>query len=316
MNNRVQAFVRLAWAMLGWNVFVVLWGAFVRASGSGAGCGSHWPLCNGEVMPPSPTMSTIIEFTHRLTSGVALIGVAALVVWSRKLFPKGHLARKAAWASLIFIIVEALLGAGLVLLAYVEKNASAGRALYLCAHLTNTLLLLGAIAWCGWSATHDRWSRLRVPALLWTAMGVALCASITGVVAALGDTIWPAVSLREGMRQEFSKEAPLLLQLRLVHPVIASASGAFLILAALLKFAGRTKSWLLGLTVVQLAAGGLNVVLLAPVWMQILHLALAVGVWIVLCFGVLSRGTETATLPGGRATPGTAGATPLRGVRS
>lgn len=293
MNNRVQAFVRLAWAMLGWNVFVVLWGAFVRASGSGAGCGSHWPLCNGEVMPPSPTMSTIIEFTHRLTSGVALIGVAAMVVWSRMLFPKGHLARKAAWASLIFIIVEALLGAGLVLLAYVEKNASAGRALYLCAHLTNTLLLLAAIGSCGWFARHDRWVTARVPTLVWAAMGVALCASITGVVAALGDTIWPAVSLQEGMRQEFSKEAPLLLQLRLVHPVIASASGVFLILAALLRFRGRMKAWLLGLTMVQLAAGGLNVVLLAPVWMQILHLALAVSVWIVLAFGAMAYGSET-----------------------
>lgn len=290
MKNRAQSFVRLAWCVLGWNVLVVLWGAFVRASGSGAGCGSHWPLCNGEVVPPSPTMSTIIEFTHRLTSGLALIGVAALVLWSWKLFPKGHLARKAAWVSLGFIIVEALLGAGLVLLAYVEKNASAGRALYLCAHLTNTLLLLAAIACCGWFAQHERWTRTRVPALLWVALGVVLCAGITGVVAALGDTIWPAVSLQEGMRQEFSQDAPLLLQLRLVHPVIASAAGVFLILAALLRFSGRTKVWLITLTAVQLAAGGLNVLLLAPVWMQMLHLALAVGVWIVLCFGALARG--------------------------
>lgn len=313
MKNRVERFVRLAWAMLGWNVFVVLWGAFVRASGSGAGCGSHWPLCNGEVVPPTPTVHTIIEFTHRVTSGVDLLGAAGMVWWSGRLFPKGHVARKTSWAFLGFLMLEALLGAGLVLLAYVEKNASAGRAVYLCAHLTNTLVLLGSIALCGWVARHETWRRSEVPSMVWVAMGVALVASLTGAVAALGDTIWPAASLREGMRQEFSGEAPLLLQLRLVHPVIASAAGCFLMVVALLRFQGRLKQWLLTLTGLQLAAGGLNVVLLAPVWMQIVHLALAVGVWLVLCFGALAAGS--ATWPAGRAVPGSGGAIPLPGGR-
>lgn len=311
MNNRVQAFVRLAWVMLGWNVFVVLWGAFVRASGSGAGCGSHWPLCNGEVVPPTPTMGTIIEFTHRVTSGVDLLGAAGMVWWSRRLFPRGHVVRKTSWAFLGFLMLEALLGAGLVLLSYVEKNASAGRAVYLCAHLTNTLVLLGSIALCGWVARYGEWRRTEVPPMVWAAMGVALFASLTGAVAALGDTIWPAASLQEGMRQEFSGEAPLLLQLRLVHPVVASAAGVFVILTALLRFHGPLKAWLLGLTGLQLAAGGLNVVLLAPVWMQIVHLALAVGVWIVLCFGALSWGS--ARWPAGRAVPESGGARPLHG---
>lgn len=287
MTNGVRAFARYGWAVLAWNVFVVLWGAFVRASGSGAGCGEHWPLCNGAVVPPSPAMATIIEFMHRITSGVALIGVLVLVVWAIRLFPKGHRARRYSWASLGLIVVEALLGAGLVLLSYVDKNASAGRAVYLCLHLTNTLLLLGALASTAWFGGRPEGAWQRVPRMLWTALGVALLASLTGVIAALGDTIWPAVSLAEGMRAEFASAAPMLLRLRLVHPVVASASGLFLLLAGFLILQGRVKQWVIALTVAQLAAGGINIVLLAPVWMQILHLALAVGVWLWLVTGAL-----------------------------
>ena len=107
-----------------------------------------------------------------------------------------------------------------------------------------------------------------------------------GVIAALGDTIWPAVSFAEGMR-EFAATAPMLLRLRLVHPVVASAAGAFLLLTAFLILKGRVKNWVVALTMVQVAAGGINIVLLAPVWMQILHLALAVCVWLWLVAGAL-----------------------------
>jgi cytochrome c oxidase assembly protein subunit 15 len=293
MTNGAPAFARYGWAVLAWNVFVVLWGAFVRATGSGAGCGEHWPLCNGAVVPRSPEMGTIIEFFHRVTSGVALIGVVILVVWAIRLFPKGHRARGYSWASLGLIIVEALLGAGLVLLAYVEKNASAGRAVYLCLHLTNTLLLLGALAAAAWFAKRPAGGWRPVPRMLWTALGVALLASLSGAIAALGDTIWPAVSLAEGMRAEFSESAPVLLRLRLVHPVVASAAGFFLLVTALLILKDRVKTWVIALTVTQLAAGGINIILLAPVWMQILHLFLAVGIWLWLVAAALeAQGCE------------------------
>src|SRR5260370_28805435 len=112
-------FTRAAWGVLAWNFVVVLWGAYVRASGSGAGCGSHWPLCNGEVVPRAPGIATIIEFTHRATSGVALIATIGLAVWSFFLFPRKHRVRRMAILGAIFLIVEALLGAGLVLFEYV-----------------------------------------------------------------------------------------------------------------------------------------------------------------------------------------------------
>ena len=80
MVNR--RFSRYAWGTLGLNIFVIVWGAFVRASGSGAGCGSHWPLCNGEVIPQPERIATVIEFFHRITSGLALIAVLVMVVWA------------------------------------------------------------------------------------------------------------------------------------------------------------------------------------------------------------------------------------------
>jgi len=276
-----RRYTRFAWAVLGWNFLVILWGAFVRASGSGAGCGSHWPLCNGEVIPPSPTAQTLIELTHRLTSGLALLGVAALVWFARRLWPRGHEVRRWAWASFGFILVEALLGAGLVLLEYVERNASAGRAVYLCAHLANTFLLLAALAGAAWhSMTEERWRPGSVSAWLRAALAAVLVASVTGAVAALGDTVYPAVSMLEGIRQEFSPDSPALLRLRLMHPVASVAAGAVILLAAFQAVRGRLQRVIAVWVVVQMAAGAVNVLLLAPVWMQILHLALGASLWL------------------------------------
>lgn len=279
-----QRYTRFAWAILGWNFLVILWGAFVRATGSGAGCGSHWPLCNGEVIPPSPTVQTMIEFTHRLTSGLALLGVAGLVWFGRRLFPRGHAVRAWAWASLAFILMEALLGAGLVLLEYVERNASAGRAIYLCAHLTNTFLLLAALLGVARHASEPqlRWRWQAVPAGLRAALAAVMLASLTGAIAALGDTVYPAISMLEGIRQEMSAQSPALLRLRLVHPLVSVAAAMVILVAAFQTMQGRLQRTIALWVVVQLAAGAVNVLLLAPVWMQILHLALGAGLWLLV----------------------------------
>lgn len=152
---RHEGFTRYAWGVLAYNVFVVLWGAVVRATGSGAGCGNHWPLCNGEVAPPSPTLHTIIEFTHRATSGLDVFLVGALLVWAWRIFPKGSPVRLGAVLSTVFLIVEALIGAGLVLLERVAKNASG---YWSTAHQLNTLALLGSIALTVWWSTGRRGS--------------------------------------------------------------------------------------------------------------------------------------------------------------
>jgi heme A synthase len=294
-----RRFERFAWAVLAYNILVVLWGAYVRATGSGAGCGSHWPLCNGEVVPRAPRAETIIEFTHRLTSGVALLAVIGLCVWAFRAYPRNHGVRISAALSLVFIVVEALLGAGLVLFQYVAENASAARAVYLSAHLSNTLILLGLLAATAWYAKGaatkpaPRGLARAITGSLFAAMAVA----ITGAVAALGDTLYPAASLSAGVQADFVSGSPALLRLRLIHPAVAAAGGMYILVTAAAA-ADRHRMALIvaALVVLQLAAGVVNILLLAPVWMQLVHLLLADLLWILLVLLYLeSRPTLSGT---------------------
>lgn len=266
---------------------MVLWGAYVRASGSGSGCGSNWPTCNGLVIPRDPRTATIIEFTHRLTSSVALLAVAALCVWTFRSFPKRHLVRRTAVLSVIFLLLEALLGAGLVLFEYVGKNASVGRAIYLSAHLVNTQLLLAALTLTAWFAGHAGSQRRSGPVA--AALPLALLVSVTGAIAALGDTLFPSTSLAAGLRQDLSSTAHFLLRLRIFHPVLAVGSAIIFGLIAIsvirgsASMQGKRAAWAVALlVVVQLYAGTMNVLLLAPAWLQIVHLLLANCLWIAL----------------------------------
>jgi cytochrome c oxidase assembly protein subunit 15 len=203
---------RFAWCVLAYNILVVLWGAYVRATGSGAGCGSHWPLCNGEAVPRAPKLETIIEFTHRVSSGLSIILVGALCIWVFRRFPRASRIRRTAVFAAVTLVLEALLGAGLVLLSYVAQNASAGRAVYLSAHLINTQLLLSMLAATAWLAGNPRASWGWRPGILVGALAGALIAGVTGALAALGDTLFPATSLAAGIREELTGTAPLLLR--------------------------------------------------------------------------------------------------------
>src|SRR5579875_1252632 len=211
--------------------------------------------------------------------------------------------------SVIFLFIEALLGAGLVLFRLVAHNQSAGRATYLSAHLTNTLLLLLALTATAWAAgrekEHLKWTN--APRLVWGALLVTAAVCITGAIAALGDTLFPAATLASGVAQDFSNAASLLLRLRLVHPLVAVLGAAYL-----LYLAGRilqtresgplrtAATRLLFMTLLQLLAGGVNIALLAPVWMQLLHLFLADVLWIAVVVLAMESATE-ATRAGERA---------------
>ncbi len=289
----MRSFTRFAWSVLGLNLAVVAWGAFVRATGSGAGCGRHWPTCNGEVVPRAPAVATAIEFTHRATSGVALVSVVVLAGWAVRAFPRGHAARKAAWASLLLMLTEAAVGAGLVLFGWVANDASPARGWVMAVHLTNTFLLLGALALAAeWSARPDGVStagRGALAATIGVALAGVLIAGVTGATAALGDTLFPATSFAEGLRGELAPDAHLLLRLRVLHPFAAIAAGAALLAAARAALRARPgeRSRRFGLAVaalvaVELAAGAANVLLLAPVWLQLVHLLVADLLWIAL----------------------------------
>jgi len=289
----MRPFTRFAWAVLAYNLVVVAWGAFVRATGSGAGCGKHWPMCNGEIVPRDPATATVVEFTHRATSGIALLLVVALVVWASRAFPARHPARKAAWASLALMVLEALVGAGLVLFGWVAKDTSFARGWVMGVHLTNTFLLLGALALTAdWSARPGGMrfgERGVVAGALWLAFVTVLLAGVTGAIAALGDTLFPATSFAEGLEQELSTEAHVLLRLRILHPFAAVVAAAVLLFVARLALRHRPDARvrraalsLVLLVAVELLVGVVNVALLAPVWLQLVHLLVADLAWIAL----------------------------------
>ena len=126
----MDRFARYSWITLAYNIAVILWGAYVRATGSGAGCGEHWPLCNGVVIPRDPSVATLIEYSHRITSGFALIAVVVLLVWVWRACAPGHPARRGAVWTVVFMLTEAAVGAGLVLFQLVADNASMARAMF------------------------------------------------------------------------------------------------------------------------------------------------------------------------------------------
>lgn len=294
-------FARYARLVLAANVGVILWGAYVRASGSGAGCGSHWPLCNGEVMPRSPALATIVELTHRLTSGVALLLVAGLLWAARRTFPAGARARKAAGWSAFFILTEALLGAGLVLLEHVADDRSIARGWWVGAHLVNTYLLVAALALAAWwsspavardGAAHasvGTESIGRTRSAVAAALAGMLLLGVSGAITALGDTLFPVSTIEEGKALTFSPSAHVFVRLRVWHPVLAVLVGALVAWAIAALLATRppplVRRVALGLAAVvafQMLLGAANVWWLAPIPLQIAHLLLADLAWIAL----------------------------------
>src|SRR5215471_16840434 len=303
---KFDRFAKYLWFTLAFNLLVIVWGAYVRASGSGAGCGSHWPLCNGEVIPGSPTIKTIVEFSHRLSSGLAGLLVAgallwAFIVWLIRLFaPKHPLGREGAAAMFIiaaaamfFMLMEAAIGAGLVLFEMVAENKSIARALWVSAHLLNTFLLVGTLALMAWTATTGARLSIRgqgsVNRVFAAAIVATMILGVSGAVSALGATLFPVTSLAEGLKQDLSPTAHVLIRLRFFHPLIATGVSGLLILTAFFARSRRpgndVNSWstaLIALVLVQLGAGAVNLLLHAPIWLQLVHLLLSDLVWIAL----------------------------------
>jgi heme A synthase len=302
----VTGIARYCRFVLAYNLAVIVWGAYVRASGSGAGCGSHWPSCNGEVVPLRPSTATLVEYSHRVSSGLVLVLVAVLAVWAFRAAPKGHPVRRGAVLSLLFTLSEAAVGAGLVLFKLVAHDESLARALAISTHLLNTLLLLASLTLAAHAsgafrtvAVSGRAAPARVqgrggperrPPIGWTfalALAATMAIAATGAVAALGDTLFPATSLRQGLAQDLYPASHLLLRLRFFHPLLAIALGAYLLhlcnqAVAAGPSARRLANRLRLLVISQWTLGLLNIALLAPVWLQLTHLLVADLLWIVL----------------------------------
>lgn len=287
----------LAWVTLWANVVVIIQGAFVRATGSGAGCGSHWPTCHGEIVPLSGDVHTAIEFGHRLLSLVVLFLGAWLLrrVWRERAGNRG--AYVFGLAAFVFLLIEAGLGALTVLWGLTGDNQSTARGLMVATHLVNSLFLMGTLAATVVYARRDRPAyplRLAHQGPLLTVLLVGLIGMqvlmFSGGIAAMGNTMFPSASLAEGIAADFDPESHPLVRLRILHPLIAIAVGVYLFLALgaarwlkPVPEGRRLRQWLLGTYLVQLVVGTVNLALLAPIVLQMLHLGLA-----VLAFSLLA----------------------------
>jgi cytochrome c oxidase assembly protein subunit 15 len=283
VRKDTRAAARFAWVVLGFFILVVLWGAVVRATDSGGGCGSYWPLCNGDFVPHHPRLATIIEYAHRSSSGICTFLLIALGLWTFAVTERGHRARKAVLWAAFLLVTEAILGAVLVLRHYVESNYSVGRVITQGVHFTNTMLFMAAVALTAWFLRKDRPAVEPVQTPRWVAV-LAIVATLvmgaTGALAALADTLFPSPNLWAGLISDLSANSPLLVRMRWIHPA-ASVIGFVCVLML-----ARTKSTIakvvLGLLLLQFVLGIADVLLLAPVWMQILHLLGADLYWVAL----------------------------------
>ena len=279
-------YAKFAWGVLALNLGVILWGAVVRATGSGAGCGSNWPDCDGAIVPVLEDGATAIEFTHRLTSGLALLSVIALFVGARRRYDRDHRVRRAAGVALGFMIVEVLIGAALVLFGWVDDDTSTARVVAIALHLANTFLLIGSIAITAWWASGRPAVRLddrRAVLMIGGALAALLVVGGIGAVTALGDTLFPEATLAD----DFRRSSHYLVQLRTIHPVLAVVVSGYLVVlarqwAAVLDrphvpvLAGAVT----GTVLAQVGFGLVNLALAAPVWAQLVHLLLADALWL------------------------------------
>ena len=310
---KLSRLAKYAWFVLAYNIVVIIWGVFLRASKSGDGCGQHWLTCHGEIIPSAPEMKTVIEFSHRITSGLDGFIVLALVVWAFLAWRSGKSKKtktvlKTAIVSLVFVITEALVGAGLVLTGNTAETLTAARPFWMAGHLINTFILLAFLSLTAWFASggkrFDFKAQPKILLLLGGAVAGILLIGLSGSVAALSSMLFPSETLTEGIAKDFSATSNILLRLRVSHPILSVTVGGYLIFLASWiknKFAAfssvvRWANALSLLVFIQFASGAVTLLTLAPIVMQIVHLFLADAVWI--SFVLMSAGVlaEQATI--------------------
>ena len=301
---KISRFAKFAWFTLAYNILVILWGVFLRASKSGDGCGQHWLTCQGELIPSAPELKTVIEFSHRMTTGPAFVLVIILLIWAFRRFDKGSPVRKAAVASVAFIVSEVLIGGVLVLTGNTAESLTAERPFLAVGHLINSFLLLASLTLTAWFAggrkTISAANRRKPILLLAVAAAAILLVGTSGSVAALSSMLFPSASLGEGIARDFSAGSNILLKLRISHPILSIMTSIYLVFLAgwLSALSGReekikrSSNILTILVIAQVAFGAMTLLTLAPIVMQVGHLLLADLLWIsfiLLSANFLSR---------------------------
>ena len=301
---KMSAFAKYAWFSLGYNVLVIVWGVFLRASRSGDGCGQFWLTCNGELIPSAPQFKTVIEFSHRMTTAIDGLVMLILLGWAIRIFvakrdTQSRRVLYAAVGSFIFVITEAAVGAGLVLTGNVAEAVTDTRPLWAMGHLINTFILLTFLTLTAWFATRERCVKLGVDmkttVLIAIGMIALLLVGLSGSLAALSNMLFPSQTLAEGVAKDFSATSNLVLRLRLSHPILSILAAVYLIFLSgwlKAKSGDPTVGWWSNavslLVVGQVIFGGATLLTLGPIIMQLGHLLLADAVWIAFVLLVAS----------------------------
>jgi heme A synthase len=289
---KLSGFAKYAWFVLAYNIVVIVWGVFLRASLSGDGCGEYWLTCGGEVVPTAPQFKTIVEFSHRLSTGLSFFVVLLLFVWAFRKFAKGDWARRMAFASFVFIVVEALIGAGLVLTGNTAGNWTASRPFWTIAHLVTTFSLLAVLTLTAWFASGGKPFSFQISRKVLILLSIAVAGifliGMSGSIAALSTMLLPKGTLSEEFAKDFAETSHILQRLRVSHPILSISVGVYLVfLAGWLKSQalenvriGRWADILCILVLIQFASGAITLFTRAPILMQITHLLLADLLWI------------------------------------
>lgn len=276
-----------------YTILVIIWGAWVRISHSGDGCGSHWPLCDGALIPTETDQKTWVEYTHRLSSGLYGIFVTILFVLSYKAFCPQSAGRKVALATFVLMMIEALLGAALVLKGLVGENATIFRLVVMTFHQINSLLLVGSTVILSLVASPEM--ELKLPLFSWKklfqsapSLVTFILIPATGAWAALANTLFPSQSLSEGLLKDFQSDSPWILRLRLAHPALALLIG-FAFIYYFFQESEKTEGdiskaslHVAAVLAIGLLFGILTLLFLSPVWMKLVHLTIAQVIWVFL----------------------------------
>ncbi len=294
--------------MLWLTVAVVIGGALVRATDSGAGCGESWPICGGQIIPEIGNYHTAIEISHRLMTGLLAIVLLSLFILIRRGYGKEHRLRRAAVGAGVLLIIESLLGASLVIFGWVEFDASIARLIVVPIHLINTFLLVGAMALVAFYASGGSQVKIDLKRttdkLLLAGAMLVIVIGATGALNALADTLIKSDTLGTSSGDGVQLTEAVLRQIRTIHPFTAIIGG--LVLFMLVRFlavdAEPKVRYLIfgvqGIIWLQFVVGLVNIALDVPLETQLLHLFVADVLWILfmlIAFNLLAARTSRTT---------------------
>ena len=260
----------------------ILAGAFVRATGSGDGCGATWPTCKGKIIPALSDTSELIEFSHRSVSGVLLVVTLIIFAKTRK-FQKESLVRTVTNYLTFFVIFEALIGAVIVIFEWVGLNSSLPRIIAVPIHLVNTFGLLGSYAIL-YKILQDDLQNIKnmFNKNFLLISSLFLLSGATGSITALADVLFPSASFVEGFLADFDRTSEVLTRLRILHPIISSTLSIVLYVYAtgIRKKYNVSVKPLQILILIAVLLGVINVLSNIVLPLSILHLAIADFLWI------------------------------------